>query len=75
MVEKKRWRLKLREGKQHVKEYILSRCAQPLKERDIVASVHKKFDVSNGTAFVYIKELKQDGLLFTPKKNALLIVR
>lgn len=65
----------MQKSKQHVKQYILSRCVQTRKERDIIANVHKKFDMSHGTIFGYIRELKQDGLLFTPEKNALLVVR
>lgn len=61
----------MRNTKQNVKLYILNRCVQPKQERDIVPITAKRFDIPHGVVRSYIRDLKQDGVLYSPKKNVL----
>ena len=56
---------------QNINEYILSRCTQEKKERDLIPQVTKKFGITNGIVHSYIHKLKNEGLLCVPKKNVL----
>ena len=54
-----------------IKEYIIIRCKQQKKERDLVPQVTRKFNISNGIVRNYIRTLKNEGLLYVPEKNTL----
>ena len=61
-------------NEQDIKEYILSRCTQQKKERELVPQIVKRFNVSNGIVHNYIRELKNEGLLCVPEKNTLRVI-
>lgn len=54
-----------------VKQFILRRCTQPKQERDIIANAAIKYRLSRNIITQHIRNLKQEGLLYAPKKNVL----
>ena len=57
-----------------IKKYIMSRCVQTKEERNLIPQVTRRFNISNSIVRNCIRELKNEGQLFVPKKNMLRVI-